>query len=384
MVYDQALWAVGVPGWAASSVAAVEAETMPPWMPTDDCETLRHARSMSPQDREVFSAWRDGGFALGDEADYVTPEVEPEPDHGAPDLVLSASEPYLPSMASPDDYHCIPLDHDFDEEVWVRGFDVFPDQKNLVHHVILYRLSPEDAHIADELDAAEDGPGYTCFGSPGTWSADTLAAWAPGQRPEFYDEGIARRIEPDSKLVIQVHYNLLGATDETPLRPDKSEVHLWTLPPGERPISQVVSIPVANQRISLPAGDPRVVEDYRFDLDFLGDVPFTLQTIGVMPHMHQLGTRIRADVYDENGDESCIIDIRSWDFNWQQTYFFEETLETTSKEVVNLRCVYDNSVENQPVVNGEQRQPADVTWGDGSYDEMCLMYFLALVPPGLL
>ena len=37
-------------------------------------------------------------------------------------------------------------------------------------------------------------------------------------------------------------------------------------------------------------------------------------------------------------------------------------------------CAYDNSAANQPVINGEHVEPRDVTWGEGTLDEMCLLY----------
>ena len=39
---------------------------------------------------------------------------------------------------------------------------------------------------------------------------------------------------------------------------------------------------------------------------------------------------------------------------------------------VEMTCVWDNSPENQPVVGGVKQTPRDVTWGEGTLDEMCL------------
>ena len=37
-----------------------------------------------------------------------------------------------------------------------------------------------------------------------------------------------------------------------------------------------------------------------------------------------------------------------------------------------IRCVYDNSAANQPVIDGVQITPTALSWGDGTLDEMCL------------
>lgn len=384
MELDAEAWADGPPAWVPSAVAAIEAETMPPWMPADDCRPLEDSRALTQAQKDAVAAWAAADYPMGDPSEYAPPEATSARVPETPaDLVLSAAEPYLPDAARPDDYHCVALDYEFEEDVWVRGFTVRPDQVHLVHHVIVYRLSPEDAHIAEERDAAEEGPGYTCFGSPGTWDADTMVAWAPGQNPEFYDDGIARRIEAGSKLVIQLHYNTLGATEARPLAADKTEVELWTLPAGQRPTHQLVSLPFAETRFSVPPGEARYQTELTERLSYLGDLPFEVRAIGVMPHMHQLGRRIRADLLRGGSGKECLVDIPQWDFNWQQSYFFDEDVVVDAQDSLRLRCTFDNSVENQPVVNGQQIEPRTVRWGDGSLDEMCLMYVLTLLPPGV-
>ena len=70
------------------------------------------------------------------------------------------------------------------------------------------------------LDAAEEGPGYTCYGGPG-FNGEWIGAWAPGGEGLDMPEGTGIRIEPGSKVVMQVHYNSLTAgkqPDQTRLR----------------------------------------------------------------------------------------------------------------------------------------------------------------------
>ena len=77
-----------------------------------------------------------------------------------------------------------------------------------------------------------------------------------------------------------------------------------------------------------------------------------------------------------------MIDIPRWDFDWQQGYAFlpGEEVIVQPGEALRVECTYDNSAANQPVVNGEQLEPRDVRWGDGTLDEMCLNT-LVLVEP---
>ena len=47
---------------------------------------------------------------------------------------------------------------------------------------------------------------------------------------------------------------------------------------------------------------------------------------------------------------------------------------------VRLRCTYDNRAANQPSIGGQQLTPADVKWGEGTRDEMCLLYTATVQP----
>jgi len=39
---------------------------------------------------------------------------------------------------------------------------------------------------------------------------------------------------------------------------------------------------------------------------------------------------------------------------------------------VRWACEYDNSAANQPLINGVAGMPADVVWGEGTTEEMCV------------
>ena len=114
----------------------------------------------------------------------------------------------------------------------------------------------------------------------------------------------------------------------------------------------------------------RIIRNYRTE-------PMNL--VAFTPHMHLLGTQIGATTVpalDGSGEDECLIDVPRWDFNWQQSYVTRdgENVTLSQGEGIELTCVYDNSESNQPVINGEQVEPRDVTWGEGTLDEMCLLY----------
>ncbi len=353
---------------ARSALSAMRAGRMPPWLPDPACRHYRHERLMADVEKDLFEAWLEGGMPLGDgPARIEQPQAE---SLGVPDAQGQPTEPYVPSTERPDDYRCLPLDVTFEQDTFVRGTQVVPGDRAIVHHVLVFVVPPDQVAELERKDAAEEGPGYTCFGGSGLGSAGPFAAWVPGSQPVIRAEGYASFVPAGSRLVIQVHYNLLAADPS----PDLTRVQMtfW-----DRPQANIVqSHPQPNLQIRIPAGEPASTHVREFVNR--GEGP--LSVIGVAPHMHLLGERIRVDVARADGSDECLIDIPRWDFHWQQSYELEEPVVVQPGEAFRLTCEYDNSAANQPVVNGERLTPRDVTWGEGTLDEMCLNYVILAEP----
>ena len=56
------------------------------------------------------------------------------------------------------------------------------------------------------------------------------------------------------------------------------------------------------------------------------------------------------------------------------------TVQVKRGERLKMRCEYDNTKQNQAVVNGVRLEPRDVAWGEGTLDEMCLTYVSLMRP----
>lgn len=348
---------------------AIVAGRMPPWPPADDCRPLRDPRVVPPEGIGRFEAWVEAGAPEGDPSD--APRVEAQTAAlGPPDLMGQPLEPYLASTERPDDYRCLPLDLTFAEDTFVRATQVVPGDAAVVHHVLVFVVPPEQVADLEALDAAEAGPGYACFGGSGLGTSGPMAAWVPGAGALVASEGEARHIRAGSRLVMQVHYNVLAADPS----PDLTTLELHTY---DEPQPFVLTTrPQALLDLRIPAGEADSVHERLFENRT--DAPITV--VGLGPHMHILGTRIRLDVVRADASSECVIDIPEWDFNWQQGYVLAEPLVVQPGDAFRLTCVYDNSAANQPVVNGEQLTPRDVTWGEGTLDEMCLNYITVVEP----
>ncbi|MCA9564089.1 MAG: hypothetical protein KC561_11405 [Myxococcales bacterium] len=356
-------------------VFAVESGTMPPWKPADTCHPLQGSRRLTSAEIDTFSAWQSFGRPEGDEADYVAPdEVEDEMALGEPDIITAAASGYAPNRLLPDDYRCMLLTQEFENDTFLRATDLDPDVREMVHHVIFYLIAEEDVPEVMALDDDEEGEGYTCFGGAGV-QAQTIGGWVPGSVAMVWPTGSAIRVPAGSRIVAQFHYNVANMDRDEPLPEDASEALLWLT--DEADVRATVTfLGMANSSIVIEPGDPESAHTMELTSPIYGYL------VGLLPHMHTLGSEISVDLERLDGTEDCMVDIPEWDFNWQQLYTFPEDdpVWVNAGETFTLRCEYDNSAANQPVVNGEQLAPRRVTWGEGTADEMCLSYLTVAIP----
>jgi Copper type II ascorbate-dependent monooxygenase, C-terminal domain len=217
-------------------------------------------------------------------------------------------------------------------------------------------------------DDNEAGLGWTCFGGPDVTGVHTVGGWVPGAGATAFPSPTGIRMEPGTQIVMQIHYNLLAKKDVV----DRTTADLFF---SATPVAKPAAIfAVANLTFSVPAGTK--------EQTVVGQLPVKTAVAlwGVVPHMHTHATKIKVDVLHANGTSDCAVDIPRWDFSWQQFYYYKQPMMVTAGDTVRISCTYDNSPENQPIVNGTRLPPAELRWGEKTTDEMCLNYLYAAVP----
>jgi FtsP/CotA-like multicopper oxidase with cupredoxin domain len=85
-----------------------------------------------------------------------------------------------------------------------------------------------------------------------------------------------------------------------------------------------------------------------------------LQVYSTGLHMHLRGQTTRLEVERKGGSPACLLDIPRWDFHWQGSYAFKQTVTVQPGERMKLECTFDNPGAK------------DVNWGEGTEDEMCI------------
>jgi len=363
----------------------IDTGAMPPWPPTEGYLKLKNSRALTDEETAILSSWIAAGAPAGSPADYVAPTVETvDIDFN---LTLQMNEPYTPTTR-PDEYRCLMIDWPLNETVYVDAVNFIPDVKAQVHHVFAVIVDPEDVHIFEEADGADGKPGFPCLGAPSPEGAlvppRTLAVWAPGISAGTLPEGTGVRVDPGSKIAMQMHYNTIN----TEPMPDQSSIELRYVDGVDREAITVFYLDIGwypSGGMPIPANDPNVTHQYTGDLawplSFSGADSINL-TIddqvamhSVFMHQHVLGKSASIELLRQDGTEVMLVDIRDWDFDWQDEYVFEEEVIIEPGDRLRLTCTWDNSAEKQQFIDGKQIEPRYTEFGEGTLDEMCVNYF---------
>ncbi len=373
--------------YAPALTNAVANKTMPPWSASSEPHFVNDW-SLTEEQISIIVDWEAGGAKLGD-ANNIGEEL---PWIGTTlsqvDTSIQIPDIYTSPKEVGDDYRCFVIDWEESESTYITGFNAKPSNNQMVHHVAAFLVRPDGLmgesifETMEEWDQADEGLGYSCYGGPSATGSSSqvpieqIAQWVPGNQGLDFPEGTGIKIDPGSKIILQMHYyispNLEDKSDQTSL--DFSLSSDVESPAAYAPFLNAVW-PVAG--LDIPAGDDHIVHttqgDPRSFFNLLNpnlelDQGFTIHSM--MMHMHQLGKSGKLKLLKANGTEQVLVDIPIWDFNWQFTYVLEDSFQFEDGDELYLECIFDNSGTNA----------IDVSWGEGTTDEMCVGNLYISVP----
>lgn len=337
---------------AAAIATATQARTMPPTLVDNSgtCSTYdpHTVDWLSEQEIATLRAWSDQGAPEGDPS--RTPAVPPPPSGLARvDARLEMPAPFMPDATRMDEIRCFVVDAPAAQDRFVTGFQVEPGEPRVVHHVIVYALeTAAGQQTVTDLDARDARPGYDCPGGAMA-AAYPVVLWAPGGGATALPATTGLRIAGGRKLVMQVHYNLAQGVFM-----DQTRVALQLETRVDRE-ARMTAISAAN--LNLPPRMTDVRAEGSRAMPMAGG-PFKLW--GVAPHMHTLGTDMQLSLRSQN---RCAMDLHHWNFHWQRMFFYQSPLSVNGGETLDVRCHFDTSTKTEVT-----------TWGEGTSDEMCLVY----------
>jgi hypothetical protein len=340
-------------------------------------------------------------------ADTPTGKLLPLRD-GEQRMTLTMPATYTPSApygTGTDDYRCFLLDPGLDQDVWLTGSNVLPGNPNVVHHVILFKIPPTAVAEAEAKDAGSSDEGWTCFGGTGLAGefqtledANWLAAWAPGGDETKVRDGYGVKLEAGSRIVMQVHYNLLkgasadqsstqlrwmpGGTDLTPL-------HTFLLPApvdlpcrpehSDGPLCDRDAAAIDVKKRFGTTGNTNTLLHILCGTDIepsettscTRTISQGMTVIGAAGHMHLLGRKISIEANPGTPDATTLLRIPIWDFDNQGSKPVDP-LHLDPGDTVRVTCQHQQWLRDRLPAFETQREDRYVMWAEGSTDEMCL------------
>ncbi len=419
--------------------AALVNGTMPPWQPSDDCNEYEGNIDLTDAERETLIAWIDSGASEGNPADAplaAEPEEdfladlslrlpEPytptrEPDDYRCQLIewpADTTRFVTGARVTPDQgaivHHVILFLVGPDQVEQFRAYDEAEDGPGYTCYGGPQASDDTGGGILGDVDPAEvlaalDRIGLSLtdlrsgnftpeqlsmltdeLGVDPAGGFSSIGSWVPGTPARPFPAGTGIRVEPGSMIAAQFHYN---TTTSAPVA-DQSTIEIATTDSVEREATMLPAVDIGwitngaigGNAMTIPANEPNVEHSTTigFDSFFLAGARRTLGLADDAPllihranhHMHELGTRQRSELQHADGSMSCLLDIPEWDFAWQGSYALQRPLPFQAGDQLWMGCAWNNTEANQPIIDGEPRQPRDVSWGEGTSDEMCLGAF---------
>jgi len=338
---------------AKQLVTVVEGRYMPPWLPDDEGRSFKDSRALAPDEIALFRRWLEAGSPEGDPADLPATPVFPGGwELGEPDLVLEMPETYTVPSEGRDVYRNFVIPAPADRRRYVRALEFEPGNRAAVHHAVLFVDGTRLARAEDRRDPA---PGYEAMGLGLLRPPNgQFVSWTPGKGALRYDEGIAWRLDETLDVVLQLHMRPTGKPE-----PVRLKVALYFT--DQAPTKNALAFRLWSREIDIPAG----VQGYEVTRDYT--LPVDALVYGVYPHAHYLGKDLRGWATLPDGAQRELIHIPSWDFSWQEEYFYREPIALPRGSVVHMRWEFDNSAEN-PL--NPSNPPVRVRHGFQSLDEM--------------
>jgi hypothetical protein len=319
---------------------------------------------------------------------------------------ISMPKPYTPKAPNggTDEYRCFLVNPGISKNEFLTGSQFLPQNAAIVHHAIFFRISPEDAAQATQLDEDSPGEGWTCFGDSGVRDAPWVASWAPGAKEVLLGANFGYDMPPGSLLVMQVHYNLLATGGQAPAA-DQSGIRLrlatnaagmvplrtmLLTAPVELPCAKGESSPLCDRAAAIADVSHRFGPEAGAMVAGLNEAcnagrapqagttqhcdrrsPGNATIRAAVGHMHLLGRSIKIELNPGTAQAKTLLDVPSYNFDDQSVRPLGEPVTIKAGDTLRVTCTHDAGLRKQ-LPQLRTTPSRYVVWGDGTTDEMCV------------
>jgi hypothetical protein len=346
LTYDQ------VRPWARAIKNKVVSREMPPWGADPTVTKYANDVSLTQAEIDTIAAWANGGAPEGNKADLPAPPKFADGwSIGEPDLIFTMLEPFTVPVDGTIPYVYVTIPTNLKEDIWIRGVELKPTDRRVVHHIISDLLEgngqPPNPKPQPRRDRTRKEIG-------------SLGGLVPGRLYGLYEEGVARKIPAGADIVLQMHYTAIGepVVDQTQIG-----VVLAKEPPSA--LRAQGGGVIAPMNFVIPPGAP--------NHEVVGRRTFTEDTYltTMYPHMHVRGKDATYTIVYPDGREEVVLRVPKYNFNWQLNYKLAEPRFMPKGSTLVVTAHFDNSKANP--YNPDPA--ATVRWGEQTWEEMMMGYY---------
>ncbi|MFY9344557.1 MAG: hypothetical protein WAT39_18845 [Planctomycetota bacterium] len=332
----------------------VEDRYMPPWHPEPGHGSFRNNPRLTDAQIELLRAWVKAGMPEGPPEKLGKPPQFPDGwQLGEPDLIVKTSGAFEVPASGRDVYRNFAIPIGLPEDKWLTAIEVRPSARSVLHHVLMFL---DEERTGQDLDGKDGRPG---FSGMRLQRAPMIGGWAVGGQPEHLPEGLAIKLPKHSDLILQSHLHPSG-------KKEKEQTTLGLYFAKTPPTRTLVTIQLPpffgfTAGLDIPANEADYVLKDQFEL------PCDVDAVSIGGHAHMLCSSLRMWAQAANGDETPLLKIADWDFDWQNRYTFASLVRLPKGATLRAELHYDNSAGN---ADNPNQPPRRVRWGRETTDEM--------------
>jgi Flp pilus assembly protein TadD/mono/diheme cytochrome c family protein len=337
---------------------------MPPWLPEPG--ELKFADELRLSDAEIatIQRWVDQGEIEGSPSD-----LPPQPTFsagwqlGKPDVIVRATKPYLLPAGGSDSYWNFVFRTPVHSSRWLKAIEIRPGDKRLVHHANVLVDREENGRRLEKEPGAGFGGMELVIESEAFDPDSHFLFWKPGSPPYVEPDGMALRLDKNTDLVLNTHFQPSG-------KPEMIQPTLGLYFTDKPATMHPILLQLDNDRmLDIPAGEKNFLVSDDFTL------PVDASVLAIYPHAHYLGKDLLGFATLPDGTKKTLIHIGNWDLNWQAVYRYTEPVELPAGTMISMRFTYDNSTDN---IRNPNQPPKRVLAGNRASDEMAHLWLQVL------
>ena len=168
--------------------------------------------------------------------------------------------------------------------------------------------------------------------------ANPIGGIAPGVEPRVFPDGYGTVLRKGTSVSFNMHYH--KEPGEGTAVWDQTSVAIVFYKPGEIIEHVVEGDDLGMFRFEIPANDA----NYSFHTEVTLDKDVNI--LWMLPHMHLRGKAALYEITLPGGEKETLLDVPTYDFNWQHTYALTEPVFAPAGTKIDLTLWWDNSAAN--------------------------------------